>query len=145
MRMTHFNSIPTLVALESRKTDATPGRSSIFLAKLFNTSRLGVSFGQDCQSCEMKNFRRGANTPSNWFLKPSMKFVTMACTLFLPLMIVITQQRQTGISVSYRKGRYQALWYQYQSRSRLFLSLGIIPGIDPEACAFFVWFWQNSY
>ena len=26
-----------------------------------------------------------------------------------------------------------------------FLSLGISPSIDPEACAFFVRFWQNSY
>ena len=54
-------------------------------------------------------------------------------------------QRQTGISVSYRNHRYQAPWYQYRSRSSLFLSLGISPGIDPEDCAFFASFGQISY
>ena len=56
-------------------------------------------------------------------------------------------QRQTEISVSYRNHRYQAPWYRYQYRSRssLFLSLGISPGIDPEDCAFFASFEQISY
>ena len=54
-------------------------------------------------------------------------------------------QRQTGLSVSYRKYRYRGCWYQYRSRSRHFFSLGISPGIDPEPWAFFGRFWQNSY
>ena len=69
--------------------------------------------------------------------------VGLYCILFLDY--DGSYQRQTGISVSYRKYQYQGSWYLYQSRSRDFLSLGINIGIDPEAGAFFARSWQNSY
>ena len=53
-------------------------------------------------------------------------------------------QRQTGISVSYRKHRYQGLWYQYRSRLRHFLGLGISIGIGRDPCTSFWVICKNS-
>ena len=53
-------------------------------------------------------------------------------------------QRQTGISVSYRKHRYQGLWYQYRSRLGHFLGLGISIGIGRATCTSFWVICNNS-
>ena len=53
-------------------------------------------------------------------------------------------QRQTGISVSYRKHRYQGLWYQYRSRLGHFLGLGISIGIGRAICISFWVICNNS-
>ena len=54
------------------------------------------------------------------------------------------RQRQTGISVSYRKHRYQGLWYQYRSRLGHFLGLGISIGIGRDTCTSFLVICNNS-
>ena len=58
--------------------------------------------------------------------------------------ISTTNQRQTGISVSYRKHRYQGLWYQYRSRLGHFLGLGISIGIGRATCTSFWVICNNS-
>ena len=78
-------------------------------------------------------------------LMASLPKVAVLLALHFLFSLGTMRQRQTGLLVSYRKYRYQGSWYQYRSRSRHFLSLGISPGIDPEPWAFFGRFWQNSY
>ena len=56
----------------------------------------------------------------------------------------VLNQRQTGISVSYRKHRYQGLWYQYRSRLGHFLGLGISIGIGRATCTSFWVICNNS-
>ena len=51
-------------------------------------------------------------------------------------------KRQTGISVSYQKGRYQGLWYQY--RSGTYLSLGINIGLGRATWTIFCFIWKDS-
>ena len=56
----------------------------------------------------------------------------------------VPYQRQTGISVSYRKGRYQGLWYQYQYRSGTYLSLGINISLGWGHWTIFCLTWKDS-